>query len=241
MPSSRPSPRGCAVCLRQITVTNAGVIHLHGPVGARCPGSGQPTGQPPGTVLSQLAQASPVGGAAVTSHRAVPTASLPPRPSAKVLKRVPKASRELCGRKLADLLNAVVRKNDHDAWVRLLGFSARCLSAPPRGGKWRSLASFVNGKLREEADAPAIPSAATTAAPRPRRGKSAHLQDPFIHLAARVSSKLEEGDFSGAVRLACSDDALAEPNEATYSALQQKHPSPYPGSSIPPRPSCHVP
>ena len=92
VPSSRPSPRGCAVWLRQITVTNAGVIRLHGPVGARCPGSGQPPGQPPGTVLSQLAQASPVGGAAVTSHRAVPMVSLPPRPSAKVLKRVPKAS-----------------------------------------------------------------------------------------------------------------------------------------------------
>ena len=48
---------------------------------------------------------------------------------------------------------------------------------------------------------------------------------------------MEEGDFSGAVRLTCSDDVLAEPSEATYSALQQKHPYPYPGSSIPPRPA----
>ena len=56
-----------------------------------------------------------------------------------------------------------------------------------------------------------------------------------------MSSKLEEGDFKGAVRLACSEDTLAEPNEATFSALREKHPSPPPGSNIPPPPPVVTP
>ena len=55
-------------------------------------------------------------------------------------------------------------------------------------------------------------------------------------LAKRVAGKLEEGDYRGAVRLACSDDTLADRNDATYNALQQKHPPPHSGSSIPPAP-----
>ena len=46
--------------------------------------------------------------------------------------------------------------------------------------------------------------------------------------------KLEEGDFIGAVRLACSEDSMAERSEATFLALQNQHPSSHPDSSIPP-------
>ena len=47
---------------------------------------------------------------------------------------------------------------------------------------------------------------------------------------------MEEGDFKGAVRLACSNDTLADMCDATYCALQRKHPAPHPDSSIPPLP-----
>ena len=115
-------------------------------------------------------------------------------------------------------------------WDPLLRFSSRCLRAPRSGGKRRSLASAINKQLCEEADVPTITSAAT--APRRRVGKSPS-QDPIEYLATRVSLKLEEGDFRGAVRLACSDDSLADMTKATYTALQQKHPVPHPHSSIP--------
>ena len=46
--------------------------------------------------------------------------------------------------------------------------------------------------------------------------------------------KQEEGDFRGAVRLACSEDTIAASNDATFVALQLKHPPPHPDSSIPP-------
>ena len=43
--------------------------------------------------------------------------------------------------------------------------------------------------------------------PRSKRGRN----DPMDMLAVRVASKLEEGDYRGAVRIACADDTIAEP------------------------------
>ena len=59
-------------------------------------------------------------------------------------------------------------------------------------------------------------------------------------MAPRVSSKLEEGNFKGAVKLACSEDTIADMSNATLSALQQKHPTPHPDSCIPPLPQDSV-
>ena len=53
-------------------------------------------------------------------------------------------------------------------------------------------------------------------------------------MASHVLSKLEEGDFKGAVNLACSEDTIADMSDDTWSALEQKHPSPHPGSCIHP-------
>ena len=61
-------------------------------------------------------------------------------------------------------------------------------------------------------------------------------RDPANYLRKTISLKLGEGDFKGAIRLACSDDALAETSEDTYSALLAKHPPPHPSSVPPPAP-----
>ena len=57
-------------------------------------------------------------------------------------------------------------------------------------------------------------------------------RDPLQSLAARVASKLEEGDFRGAIRLASSEDTIAELNDRTLTALKVKHPPPHPDSNI---------
>ena len=49
--------------------------------------------------------------------------------------------------------------------------------------------------------------------------------DPQQFLARRVSEKIEDGDVSGAKRLAASDDHLAPVNSTTLAALQAKYPS----------------
>ena len=68
--------------------------------------------------------------------------------------------------------------------------------------------------------------------------KQCHRQttsrDPIVSLAARISAKLEEGYFSGAVRLASSDDTLAAMDNSTFTALQDKHRPPHPDSVIVP-------
>ena len=61
--------------------------------------------------------------------------------------------------------------------------------------------------------------------------------DPEEYLARRVSAKIEEGDFRGAIRLASSDDTLADVSDETYNALCAKHPPPHLDSHIPPNPS----
>jgi len=102
------------------------------------------------------------------------------------------------------------------------------LRQPGRVDCHRYLSTAINKQLRENADPPSIPIRPIT--------RKHHLpaDDPTTILAARTSTKLEDGNFRGAVRLACSDDTLAPMNEATFEALQEQHPPPASDSSIPP-------
>ena len=59
-------------------------------------------------------------------------------------------------------------------------------------------------------------------------------------LASRVASKLEEGDYKGAVRHACADDTIAEHSLATLESLRQKHPESHPDRSISPAPDAEL-
>ena len=70
-----------------------------------------------------------------------------------------------------------------------------------------------------------------------KKADSRKQGDSLASLGRRVASKLEDGDFKGAVRLACSDDRMAPHDSATLSALQDKHPSPRLDSDIPPPPA----
>ena len=133
--------------------------------------------------------------------------SLPLKCSVKILKRIPHASREQAAAKLAKILDVIVSKDghdDHDSWDRLLEFSARCFHVPARRAKRCSLACMVNGQLREEVDPPVLRQTARSNC----QSTKSFAKDPMAYLASRVSSKLEQGDFKGAVRLACSDALL---------------------------------
>ena len=231
------SAPSCPVCRRTIAVTAAGLLRQHGPVSARCPGSRQPPAAPI-DVSSQPATDSPPSYSASSGHEAnfddeaatphTPySLPLPPKALGRILKCLPMASRDLAGKKFAAILDAVVSRNDHASWDRLLRFSSRCLRHPGRGGRRWSLATAVKTQLRDETDPP---TTTTTTRPHPKRKES----DLGKLLADRVSEKLEEGDFKGAVRLASSDDTLAPMSEATFQALLERHPSPHPDSEISP-------
>ena len=87
---------------------------------------------------------------------------------------------------------------------------------------------MINKQLRGEEDPPKSPTKKGQGQGKPR--------DPLVSLGRLVSEKLEEGDFKGAVRLACSEDSMADRSVATFTALKEKHLSPHPNSCIPPSP-----
>ena len=100
---------------------------------------------------------------------------------------------------------------------RLFSFPSHCLQAPKRSGHRHSLALEVNQQLREEVDDPTPPIPSSRGCTKPRR-------DPLNALATRVATKLEAGDYKGAVRLACSEESIADLDEKTWAALKAKHP-----------------
>lgn len=85
----------------------------------------------------------------------------------------------------------------------------------------------MNLLLRDEDDP--IPQPPLGTRPRPKPGA-----DPFKSLAAQVASKLEEGHYTGAIHLACSEDSIAPLDKETVAALQAKHPTTHPHTCMPP-------
>ena len=151
-----PSRDRCSVCLRTFCVTSAGLVRTHGPQCRRCPGSNRSPEQPePGSPQPPLSQESGVR-LAPPLQAPIPFQqdSFSFKPLAKILKRIPRASRGQAGSKLTLVLNVIVNKNDQVAWRHLLLFCPRCLQVPQRQPRDRhsTLASRVNRQLREEVD-----------------------------------------------------------------------------------------
>ena len=147
---------------------------------------------------------------------------------AKTIKRIPRASRTNAARKLASVIEEVVALNDLASWNRLFLFLSRCLRAPPRGGRRWNVTRAIKNQIREETDPPPIQNRTN----RLRRKQIDH-PDLMDALATRVSEKLENGDYRGAIRIACSQDSVAEKNEVTWRSLQLKHPEPHQDTLIP--------
>ena len=98
----------------------------------------------------------------------------------------------------------------------LLRFPTRCLWVPSWSGLHWSLTIQVGIQLREELDPPE-----NVNLPNKKRAKA---REPLESFDRRVSIKLEEGDFKGAVRLTCSEDSKAVKGKATFKALKDKYP-----------------
>ena len=220
------------VCL---SLTSAGVMRVHGPMGRRCPGSGKPprgfSGQRtsvPSGEADQHQGVTPSSQSSVVSLSQGEPAVVQHLPIVRVLRRIPKAAREQCSSKLTSILEEVVRSNDVCSWNRLFQFATSCLRLPHRGNPHQSLASKIKDQLREGA-LPLVYG-------NPSLSKRKKPGDPLEGLARQVSRKIEDGDIRGAIRLASSEDTLADFSDNTFTALQAKHPLPHPDCSILPVP-----
>jgi len=141
-----------------------------------------------------------------------------------IIKFIPKSSRNACATSLASTIRAVV---DHPAdlnrWLSLLNWARDILSLPTRTGKKVSIASTI---IKRTASTPtAAPLNCVCIDPPDRCKNGGSLQ-----LSKLISSKVEEGNISGAVRFLMSDDSIAVVSSDNLTKLQSKHPD---GSYVP--------
>ena len=138
-------------------MTSAGLVRAHGPLSNRCPGSNEPparTQRADVQLSPQRAddvQLSPPEAPVSSPAGSESSTNFSFRPG-KILKRVPRASREQCLTKLSNLLESVVANNNLASWERLMRFPTRCLRVPSRCGRRWSLATMVNKQLSKEED-----------------------------------------------------------------------------------------
>ncbi len=103
----------CSVCLQRVTLTSAGVVRAHGPIGRGAKGLEYPRELTAKVVLSSgsnearprrqpdsLPQSSPIWDETVTA-RLLSTS--------RIMKRTPSAAREQCRLKLESILKDIVR------------------------------------------------------------------------------------------------------------------------------------
>ena len=157
----------------------------------------------------------------------------------KVLKRIPRLSRVTASRKLVSVGEQVVARNDIQSWTRLLSFPKKCLFTTQRGGKCWSLVTLVNKLVSKESPNIELHAQGVTDNPS-GRCPVFNTRNNVNHQATRISMKLKEGDYRGAVRLACNEDVFAEYNCHALDALRAKHLPAPPNSSID-APTCDVP
>ena len=234
------SKRGnCSVCGREMPILTDGTVRIHGPVTNRCSGSRKrPASFTNSKAPPNEASLPPTDADNVNDQLRPPrsdkdsqsVSSINPGPTVgKVLKRIPRSSRAQVAKKLSSILDNIANHNDIDAWERLFLFPRRCLLVPSRGGKRRNLSALVNRAVEEEAEGDFQYRPTTTVKSNP---------DQHHRLAARISSKLEDGDYRGAVKLACSESTFCIPDEKSLNRLQEKHPPPHPDTNLP---SFHIP
>ena len=146
-----------------------------------------------------------------------------PELSKPLIKIIPKNSRVSCGQILNKILDGIVEDSSRvHRWNDLLHFGSELLSKPARGGKQHNLGNLINKRTAAYTDhGPTLctgPSVTTYKSSKPDKKYTDSI------LAAAVTSKLEDGNLRAAIRLICSEDAVATHNDETLAGLAEKHP-----------------
>jgi len=133
---------------------------------------------------------------------------------------IPKGALAECSNCLARLIGKITAQPlQLESWYDLFAFAPVILAKAPRGGKRANITKLVKSRVAEfKGFSKPVQTKSIRSGPRKAP------KDPDVTLATLVSSKLEQGDFRGAVRLVCSSDAVAEPSSQTILALKDKHP-----------------
>jgi hypothetical protein len=137
------------------------------------------------------------------------------RSTRKVMRRISKGARLAAAEEYEKLVNQCVRENSINTWHKLLLFSYSSLCLPQSTETRNiSLATLVKRNLSNQS----IFDVATPVQGMTKKSKTQNM------LSKIIEAKVAEGDVRGAVRVLCSEDAVAPFDSKTLSALQEKHP-----------------
>lgn len=136
------------------------------------------------------------------------------------IKHIPTSARTACADHLSGILRRIENSPDVvQNWADLLGFGNSILAVPPRAGKRNNLTKLIKNRITGSSVGPTGESSDGS-----RKHRKSKARTPEEHLSTAVSSKIEDGNLRAAVRMLCSDDRVAEVNEATFTKLLAKHP-----------------
>ncbi len=127
-----------------------------------------------------------------------------------IIKYVPSSARSCVAEALHVVINNIVKYNDLASWVKLFVFPNACLRSPPKKRKDFSLATIVKKQTTDFMllkDAQEILDKCRFH--QIIRNKSKTNKQ---NIAKLVSSKLDEGDVKGAIRIATSDNSIILPS-----------------------------
>ena len=190
-----------------------GGIRVHGPLCNCCTGSGMRLVP---QALDNSCSTEPLSPLVADNTPSELIFSADIHKSTQVLKQIPQASRHLAATKLAGALDDVTNKNDSGSLKHLFKFASSCFDQPHQGGHCRSLISTVKRMLEVEAD-PVMPRITG-------QHSRFRLFNPMESLAKPVLAKHEDSVYGGAVRIACSEDAIVDSTPDTLNALLEKTP-----------------
>ena len=152
--------------------------------------------------------------------------------SVRVLRHIPKGARIQTAQALTTIINDCI---SGDAgvlpWWKLLFFGCTALAIPDTSSNDSSGPSLTTIVKHQVA---AVAFSSTDFFPLLYNQRSPTRPDPSSsNDSTRVEAKLSDGDVSGAVHLASSNDTLASFDDETLSGLQSKHPSSPPDLEFP--------
>jgi len=146
------------------------------------------------------------------------TALLHPQCSWPILKQIPRGARPTSADSLIRLLSDIIGDpDDVTCWEKLINFPSRGFKRPGRGGKSRDLTSLVIKQMRE-CNTEYLASNVKFIVSRPARQLTKEM------IAKIASTKLEDGDIRGCIRLLSSDDSIVSPDLDTFNKLVLLHP-----------------
>jgi len=223
----------CSYCYAVASILKDGTVHVHGPHKQPCPGSRKlPLSDTPAyplvtptdsqtiphtyipVISSQLPSSNSTSQSLSFDH---PSVNFP------IIKHIPKSARPACCTALSRILHRISQSpDDLNAWSSLLGFGTCIFARPARGGKRHNLSAVIKKRADDVYHNTTVSSSPLTSFDhQPKLLKS----NASASLAARVSSKIEDGNVKAAVRLICSEDNMAVKNQDNLSKLLDKHPS----------------